>query len=73
MKRSEVISMLSDVVRRRNTGHYSYNEKAHAEDVMSFLEQLGVIKPTHKKTVIRRDIEAMPYEDTIIVEGWENE
>lgn len=73
MKRSEVISMLSDIVRRRNTGHYSYNEKAHAEDVLSFLEQLGVIKPTHEKIVTRRDIEAMPYEDTVTVEGWENE
>lgn len=73
MKRSEVISMLSEVVSRRNTGHYSYNEKAHAEDVLRFLESLGIIAPTYEKTVIRRDIEAIPYEDTIIIKGWEDE
>lgn len=73
MKRSKVIEMLSNVVSKRNTGHYSYNEKAHAEDVLSFLESLGIISPTHEKTVIRRDIEAIPYEDTVVVKGWEDE
>lgn len=73
MKKSTAIDLLSAVICRHNTGHYSYNEKAHATEVLNFLQELGLLKPTHKKIRILRDIENMPYEDEIIVPGWENE
>lgn len=73
MKRSLVVKLLASEISRRNTGHYSYNETIHANEVLTFMEQLGIVKPTHKVTIIRRDIEAMPYEDTIEVNGWDKE
>jgi hypothetical protein len=73
MKRSTAIELLSMVIRRHNTGHYSYNEKKHAEEVLAFMEELNLVKPTHKKTKVLRDIENMPYEDEVTVAGWENE
>ena len=72
MKRSEFVKRLSQVISKKNTGHYSYNEKDHAEEVLNFLENLKIIKPTHTKTIMRRDIEAMPYEDIVIVKGWQD-
>lgn len=73
MKRSTLVKLLATEISRRNTGHYSYNETIHANEVLSFMEELGVIKPTHKVTVTKRDIELMPYEETIEVDGWDKE
>jgi NhaP-type Na+/H+ and K+/H+ antiporter len=73
MKRNAVLKVIANALTKRNTGHYSYNETEHANLVLKELEDLDIIKPTHKKIVIRRDLELMPYEDTIIVDGWENE
>jgi hypothetical protein len=73
MKRSLVVKLLANEIRNQNTGHYSYNETLHANEVLKFMEQLGIVKPTRKVTVTRRDIELMPYEDTIEVTGWEEE
>ena len=44
-----------------------------AELIIKQLEELNLLKPTHKKIRILRDIENMPYEDEITVPGWENE
>jgi hypothetical protein len=63
MKRSEVLNLVTSLV----------GEKANAELVVSQLEKLKLLKPTHKKIVTRRDIECMPYEDYVTVEGWEEE
>lgn len=73
MKRSAVLKVIARALTMRNTGHYSYNETEHANLVLKELEDLDIIKPTHKKTVVRRDLELIPYDDTIIVEGWEKE
>lgn len=73
MKRSLVVKLLASEISRHNTGHYSYNEIAHADRVLKFMEQLGIVKPTHKLVITRRDIELMPYEDTIEVPGWDKE
>lgn len=73
MKRSAVLKVIARALTMRNTGHYSYNETEHANLVLKELEDLDLIKPKHKITIIRRDIELMPYEDTVTVEGWEKE
>jgi len=89
MKKSMVIDLVGSVLRRYNTGHYSYNETKHAKEILTVLEDLKLLKPTHEiltvledlkllkptheKTIVRRDLELMPYEDTITVEGWEDE
>ena len=73
MKRSLVVKLLASEISRHNTGHYSYNETLHANEVLKFMEQLGIVKPTHKITITRRDIECMPYEDEVEVSGWDKE
>lgn len=73
MKRSEAIKILSTILTRYNTGTPWYSETKHANEVMNVLEELNLLKPTHIKTVIRRDLELIPYEDTIVMEGWEDE
>lgn len=73
MKRSAVLKVIAKALTMRNTGHYSYNEKEHANLVLKELEDLDIIKPTHKKWISKKDIELMPYEETITVEGWEDE
>lgn len=73
MKKSTAVDLLSTVLRKYNTGHYSYNEKAHATEVLNFLQELNLLKPTHVRVRTIRDIENIPYEDEIIVQGWENE
>lgn len=73
MKRSAVLKVIANALTKRNTGHYSYNETEHASLVLKELEDLDIIKPTHKRWVTRRDIELIPYEDVIIVDGWEDE
>jgi hypothetical protein len=45
----------------------------HADLVLRKLEDLDIIKPTHQRTVIRRDFELIPYEDMVVVSGWESE
>jgi hypothetical protein len=73
MKKSEVVKLLSTVLTRYNTGTPWYNERKHAEEVLNMLEELNILRPTHQKTIIRRDLELIPYEDMLIVEGWEDE
>jgi hypothetical protein len=73
MKRSTVAKLIAPILSQRNTGHYSYDALSHAELIIKQLEELDLLKPTHKKTVVRRDIELIPYDDTIVVEGWEEE
>lgn len=73
MKRSDAIKIISRALTKYNTGAPWYNEGQHAGEVLSLLEELNLIKPTHKKTIIRRDFELIPYEDIIVVDGWEKE
>jgi cobyrinic acid a,c-diamide synthase len=73
MKRSLAVQLLANVISNRNTGHYSYNETEHANEVLILLESLGLVQPTHKVTVTKRDIELMPYEETVTLPGWDKE
>lgn len=73
MKRSLVIEALRNTLRTYNNTTPWYSERCHAEEILDLLDNMGLLKPTHTKKVTRRDIECMPYEDTIVVEGWENE
>lgn len=73
MKRSAVLKVIARALTMRNTGHYSYNEMEHADLVLKELEDLDIVKPTHNKIVVRRDLELIPYDDTIVIEGWESE
>jgi hypothetical protein len=63
MKRSELVKLLAPIV----------GSIVRAELTINQLEELDMLKPKHKRTVNLKDIELMPYEDTVIVEGWENE
>lgn len=73
MKRSLIVKLLASEIKKSNTGHYSYDETKHADEVLKFMESLGLVKPTRKITVTRRDMELMPYEEVVEVPGWENE
>jgi|688.fasta_scaffold265711_3 hypothetical protein len=63
MKRSELVKILAPIV----------GGIVRAELAINQLEELDMLKPKHKITVNLKDLELMPYEDTIVVEGWENE
>jgi hypothetical protein len=78
MKRSQAISKIaSTLINYRTADSYLLITREYAlevaETILTIQEELGIIKPTHKKTIIRRDIEAMPYEDFVEVSGWEKE
>jgi hypothetical protein len=63
MKRSKLVKLLAPIV----------GGIVRAELTINQLEELRLLNPTHLKKIIRRDIELMPYEDTIEVAGWEEE
>jgi hypothetical protein len=67
VKRSTLIKLLSPIVIK------SVSPSVTAELSINQLEELDLLKPTHKKIRILRDIENMPYEDEVVVSGWENE
>lgn len=67
MKRSTLIKLLSPMLIKSDSPAIT------AELIIKQLEELNLLKPTHKKIRILRDIENMPYEDEITVSGWENE
>jgi hypothetical protein len=73
MKRSTVVKLLASEIMRRNTGHYSYNEREHASDVLKFLEELGLVKPTHTIIVPRMCMMGSEYEEELTLVGWEKE
>jgi hypothetical protein len=67
VKRSTVLKLIAPILQSRN------NTLVCASLILKQLEDADLIKPTHKKLVVRRDIENMPYDDYITVEGWQNE
>lgn len=73
MKKSTVIGILEHTLKKYNNGTPWYNESIHAREILDVLDQIGLLKPTHKVVVVRKDIENMPYEDTVNVVGWEKE
>lgn len=73
MKKSTVISVLKQLLTKYNTGTPFYSETSHAKEVLFTLEELGILNPTYKVLVVRRDIEGMPYEEEVTVKGWEVE
>ena len=68
MKRSTLVKLLAPILSRKDTP-----VTTSAELVIKQLEELKLLAPTHKKTIRKRDIELMPYEETVVVEGWEDE
>lgn len=67
MKRSDLIKLLCPIVFK------SVSPSVTAELIIKQLEELDLLKPTHVRVRVLRDIENMPYEDEIIVPGWESE
>ena len=65
MKRTEALRLIANSL--------DFLNLSEADTILTTLEQSGLLTPTHKTKVTRRDIELMPYEDTVIVKGWENE
>ncbi len=76
MKRSQMVSKIaSAIINYRTPSNFTTREHALevAETILTIQEKLGIIKPTKKVKVTLRDIELMPYEETVVVEGWEHE
>jgi len=73
MKRSTLARLIAPILSQRNTGHYSYDALDHAYLIIKQLEEFDLLKPSHKKTITRMCMMGTPYEDTVIVEGWEEE
>ncbi len=69
MKRSYVIKLILPIISANKSG----DSMSTANLILKQLDELGVLNPKHKVTVTRRDIELMPYEDTIEVSGWDKE
>ena len=73
MKRDLVVKLIASTLTKYNNNHPSYNETQHASEVLKIVESLGIVKPKHRIKITRRDIEGMPYEDEIEVDGWSKE
>ena len=73
MKKSTVVSALKKLLTKYNNNTPFYSEASHAKEILFTLEELGVLNPTHKVLITRRDIENMPYEEVVTVKGWEVE
>jgi hypothetical protein len=73
VKRSTVLKLIAPILQSRNTSHYSYDTLVHADLILKQLEDLNLIKPTHKKVVERMCMMGTPYDDYVTVEGWQNE
>lgn len=68
MKRSTLVNLIAPILSQKDTP-----VKVSAELVIKQLEELKLLTPTHKITVTKKDIELMPYEEEVLVSGWENE
>lgn len=68
MKRSTLVKLLAPILSRKDTP-----VTISAELVINQLEELKLLAPTHKVLVTKKDIELMPYEEEVLVSGWENE
>jgi len=73
MKKSTVIKLLAPIMTGQNNRHPSYDVETQATYLLQKLEELGILKPKHRKLIVRKDIECMPYEDLVEVDGWEQE
>lgn len=69
MKQSDVVKLLAPIISERT----SADVVTKARLILKQLEELNLLKPTHKQNITKKDIELMPYEETIIVQGWEDE
>lgn len=45
MKRSIMIEIIANRLSHRNSGHYSYDAKQHAEEILQAIESLGMTPP----------------------------
>ena len=72
MKKSEVISKLASVIINFNLANREDALKV-AKVILEVQEDFDLLNPKHKKIKTYFDIENMPYEDYVEVEGWEPE
>jgi hypothetical protein len=68
MKRSTAIKLLAPILSQKDIP-----VEITAELIINQLEELALLTPTHKVKVTRRDMELMPYEDEIEIDGWRKE
>lgn len=73
MKRNTIVKMLAAEIVDSHDGQYSNSDLQRASNALRLLEEFGIVKPKHKVSITRLDIEAMPYEDFVEVSGWEKE
>jgi hypothetical protein len=69
MKRDYVIKLIVPIISANGPG----DSISTANLILKLLDELGILNPKHKITITRKDIECMPYEDTIEVLGWDKE
>lgn len=67
MKRNDLIKLLCPIVLK------SVSPSVTAELIIKRLEELNLLSPTHKVSVTKKDIELMPYEIEVSLQGWEDE
>lgn len=67
MKRNDLIKLLCPIVLK------SVSPSVTAELIIKRLEELKLLNPTHKVSVTKKDIELMPYEIEVSLQGWEDE
>ena len=70
MTRDTAIKLIELELIKRSSGHYSYDAKAHANDILTLLETIGLISPVHTEIVTFRDIDCVPYDEVVEVPGW---
>jgi hypothetical protein len=68
VKRSTLVKLLIPIISQKDTP-----ESVRAELVIKQLEELKLLNPTHKVSVTKKDIELMPYEIEVSLQGWEDE
>lgn len=79
MKRKHALKLIAnqlDFLNSKFKGvrtEFNSTELSCADVILTTLEHAGLIKPTHKKTVVRMCMMGTPYDDYVIHQGWEDE
>ena len=58
MKRSTFVKMLAAEITDSHDGQYRTSDLQRASNALRLLEEFGIVKPTHKLVITRRDIES---------------
>lgn len=49
MKREDIATLLVETLTKYNSGHYSYDSKRHALEIVDRLVEIGIIKDPNNK------------------------